>query len=278
MKLDLVRDDNLKLTLDKKLPLFLTDVQGLDGVPITNYKYTLPNQDGSNYISTVIGERTLSIYFTFKHNTERLRRQVLQFFNPRHEITIQIDGKYMVKGRTTTAPVFSLEGKYNRCLVIVECMNPYITDLAPSTFVITTVTPMLRFPWRVNNTKMGRKDENLIADIINNGDIPTGFVIEFNALGGTVTTPGIVNMTTREEIKVQTLLNKGEKLRINTTIGERTVEFIKNNTVVDAFELISDDFNFIQLPIGKNSIRYTAEEGINNLSVTMVFNNKYLGI
>lgn len=126
--------------------------------------------------------------------------------------------------------------------------------------------------------EFGHRLSNLICNIYNSGDVQTGMIIKFKALA-TVDNPSLFNVNTREYIKVNQTLQSGDVLEINTNFGKKRIELVKSNGLRESvFNWLDLDSDFLQLEVGDNLFRYDAENGIDNLEVSIYHNNNYLGV
>ena len=111
----------------------------------------------------------------------------------------------------------------------------------------------------------------------NEGDVSTGMRIEFRATG-TLLNPVLLNMDTREYIRINAELQAGDVVTVNTEYGSKSATLSRNGVTENYFRYIDVDSTFMQLEIGKNVFRYDAEDNIDALEVTLYHSNKYLGV
>ena len=134
---------------------------------------------------------------------------------------------------------------------------------------------MFQFPWNITQPyKFGELLNSYFTSVYNAGQVPAFFDLEISA-SGTAENP------TFEEI------NTGDVLKINKTLepGERITISIKNDGLTavsnvdgDIEGLIDMDSTLFSLHVGDNVIRYDADSGRENLSVSIRFSNKYAGV
>ena len=85
-------------------------------------------------------------------------------------------------------------------------------------------------------------------------------------------------MDTREFIKFNIQLKAGDELTISTGYGEKETTLKRNGTITDAFRYIDVDSTYLQLSVGDNLFRYSADALEDNLEVTIYHNDYYLGV
>lgn len=129
-----------------------------------------------------------------------------------------------------------------------------------------------------NGIDLGNRVSNLICTINNTGDIKCGMKIQFKALA-TVVNPSLININTRDFIKINKTLNKGDILEVTTEYANKKIELLKSNGIREnVYHWIDLESEFLELDIGDNLFRYDAELGIDNLEVSIYHTNLYLGI
>lgn len=125
---------------------------------------------------------------------------------------------------------------------------------------------------------LGYRVSNLICNVFNSGDVKCGMKIQFRALA-TVENPSLININTREFIKINKVLEAGDIIEVTSHYDNKKITLINNNSVVeDIYGYLDIDSEFLQLDLGDNLFRYDADSGIDNLEVSIYHSNLYLGI
>lgn len=101
--------------------------------------------------------------------------------------------------------------------------------------------------------------------------------IEFRAIGA-VTNPVLLNVDTREFIKLNISLVAGDVLTVSTGYGEKAVKLNRGGVITDAFRYLDVDSSYLQIAVGDNLFRYSADANAENLEVSIYHNNLYLGV
>ena len=123
----------------------------------------------------------------------------------------------------------------------------------------------------------GYREQSIIVDCYNSGDVATGMRIRFSALG-TVENPILLNVDTLEFIQINATMQTGDVIEINTEYGSKGATLYRNGETIDYYRYIDVDSTFMQLNIGDNIFRYDAGSGVNAMEVSLVYNAKYLGV
>lgn len=121
------------------------------------------------------------------------------------------------------------------------------------------------------------RQPSLIVNVYNSGDVKSGIRIEFRAIGA-VTNPVLLNVDTREFIKLNISLVAGDVLTASTGYGEKAVKLNRGGTITDAFRYLDVDSSYLQIAVGDNLFRYSADANAENLEVSIYHNNLYLGV
>lgn len=262
-------------------PFVLSKIDGLGDVEADNQSQRSPFQDGSMHIDSILAERfinmEISIFSSSATDLSNTRQRFSSIFNPKlgEGLFQYINGTTVreIKAIPEHVPQF-LSGKENRvgnfqkAVVNLKCPNPYW-----KTQQITeepTFEALFEFPFE-GEFEMGiQRDQRII---INDGDSASPIQVEFY---GPAINPIITNKTTGEYIKVNRTLAEGEYMRIDTTRGKKSVEFIsQDGTATNVFNWIDLGSSFFQLIIGENEIEYSADSDIQGSIVNISYNKLY---
>lgn len=154
-----------------------------------------------------------------------------------------------------------------------EDVNIYKTDIA-----LWEAEFEFEFEIDNNGKDLGSRVSNIICNVNNPGDVDCGMTIQFRALA-TVVNPSLVNINTREFIKINSTLEKGDTLEINTHYANKRIELIKSNgTIENVYNWFDLDSSFLKLCLGDNLFRYDADQGVDNLEVSIYHSPLYIGV
>lgn len=153
-----------------------------------------------------------------------------------------------------------------------DAVGLYIGGLTKTAVTISSVSAYTQ-----GNIEFGIISDSLVASIKNNGEIPTGCLFTFTALGNCVN-PKIQNVDTFEWIQVNVSMSAGDQLIINTYRGQKAITFIHNNVSQNYINHKVYGSTFLQLAVGTNTFVYSADENENNLEISCTFSEKYGGV
>ena len=172
------------------------------------------------------------------------------------------------------------EGLSQQVLVQLYAPSPYWQDVAETVKTLATWIGDLTLPasFPAAGMEFGHKAQSLIVDALNPGDAACGMRVELTA-DASVVNPYLLNIYTKEILRVKRTLTAGETLIINTALGAEAVTLEQGRTKTDVFNWIDvpNAADFMQLAPGDNYLRYGAESGMDNLEMSVFYTPQYMG-
>lgn len=275
--------------LDKNDSELVLDKADLGTVEGTHHSYKYVSQVGVYIDSTTLEQRTVAIsgwiigdtYDELKANKVVLNRLV----NPLHTIDAVIQDKYKLTFKPDFSVKYSVSYEENnevlcRFLIQGTCADPMFTTKDKQTALIASIIPKFRFPLVIPQDKgilMGLREPSLLATLNNDGDIDVGLFITFSCTS-TVTNPSLLNVNTREFIKINKTMSAGEQIIVSTGSGEKYIKGIVSGEESNYFKYMDFDSTWLQLHTGENILKYNADNNVNGLGVVVSFLPKYLEV
>lgn len=264
------------------------EISGLSDIRNAIYSFNAMGQDGDTYLGNRIESREIEIVGNIaQHNADKMincRRFLTHVLNPHLSaiLTYQYgDFKRVIDCKVDNAPVFENNPVFKGFTVQLLCLNPFWREENENRADIASWIGGLEFPLMVPDDigiELGYREQSLIVNVYNGGDVKTGMKVLFTALG-TVVNPKLINVDTGEFIKFNNLtLSAGEVLMVSTFYGKKEVSLFKNNVVYNGFRYWDIDSTYMQLAVGDNLLRYDAERNLDNLEVSIYHHNMYLGV
>lgn len=264
-------------------PYGLVSVEGLGDVSADIQTQKSPYQDGVTYIDSVLEPRYISIEFIIRGTdyaeVRNKRAEMSRIVNPKKGLgTIRYvsgDLDREIRAVAETVPFFpdgdNRGERWQRGTISFLCPSPYWTSTQINEE--PTFKPMFQFPFE-GTFEMGiQRDERIV---VNDGDASSPVYIE---LFGPAVNPIIRNNTTGEFIKINRTLKVGEFLRLDTSPGNKTVEFVaEDGTATNVFNWIDLSSSFFELELGENEIVYSADNDIQGAVVNISYYKRYAGI
>lgn len=306
-------DKNVSITFtwDDFTPFHLVDIEGIYGIEsnvVTSENTTI---DGSTYQGATAKERHIDITVEMDSNYFENRNLLYRCFPIKRTGTLEYieNGEskvieYEVEGITPG----EITGVVRDYTISLKCTDPYFKDLTDTEIIMASWVSDFFFPacFPEEGRVFGHREADLVKVIENDsGADEIGITVIFKA-DGTVKNPAIYHTESGEFTKVgyednDFILSSGQYVVISTHTGKKDIFLIDNVTqaeieenrnkygmidwekVVEKYgqdinEYQDEDGEFIQLQDGTNTITYSAEEGINYLSVSIYYRISYLGV
>ncbi|QOY37040.1 phage tail family protein [Anaerobacillus isosaccharinicus] len=257
--------------------------------------YSESTADGSNYQNTKIDNRDFDIPFYIDKSIkdvwwiEEQRNLAFKVFNPksnpfRIDITTKNGSEYYLIANLEGAPSFPTgfnnnNKSWQKGILQFSSNDPYFYSKNEEKVDIALWVGNFEFPLEIteDGIEMGYREPSLIVNVYNDGQESTGMLIRFRALG-TLINPSLVNVNTYDSLKINTTMLPGDIIEVSTYKRRKRVTLIRSGISSNIFNLLDLPSKFLQLEIGDNLFRYDAEEGLDNLEVSMTFTPRLLGV
>ncbi len=231
--------------------------------------------NGATFISSQMNKRTLKIFLKLKNNSASEREKLIVslsgcgtlFFDDKKIDGVVSSVKYTISSEKTT----------DICVEII-CLDPFFKGLDLIEKNMSAFSPEFTFPFTFDgNFSFSTRSESIVENFYSSASFDVFPIIEFTALS-TLDSPYLMNVNTYEKMKVNTVLNVGEKLIIDTRIGKKSIKKGNSGNFVDCFNSIAPDFKFFPLYPGDNFLKYAADSNCEGLCVCLRWENIYPAI
>lgn len=287
-KLRYINNNNKSIELGNAAPFLILKVDGLGSPQNEIHTQKSPYQDGVTVTGSTLEPRNIVIEGKIidrnRVNGQAYRNILLSTFNPKLNGKLIIDlgnTQRQIDCKVEQAPYFPGESgrNYQDFSISLICPNPFWQDLSQSKAEIAIWRGAFEFPLEIleEGIEMGYREPSLIVNVFNQGDVPCGLKVQFKALA-TVTNPSLFNVNTREYFKINKVIEAGEVITVTTHFQNKRVELNRNGEISNAFNWIDLESTFLQLDIGDNLLRYDADDGLDNLEVSIWYTPQYLGV
>jgi hypothetical protein len=273
------------ITIGKTAPYLLQTFDGAGGLGTEIQEQKSNNQDGSYRFGATFQKRfitfTIMIMATTFESLLEKRREIQNVFNPKQELLLTYSNDTQekeIKGYSEFSPRFSQEkgNYYQQALISFVCYDPFWEDILESSEFLSFNIPNFMFDLELTDEFEFETDGINAGKLYNDGDVATPVQIIFS---GPASNPKIENLTTGEYIKVNKVLLEGQRLLIDTSFGKKSVQFDDGaGNITSAFNLIDINSSFFSLATGENTIKYTADAGVDVASLYIQYKNRYIGI
>lgn len=280
---------NQSILIDKTTSDWVLGEIDLGTVEGNHHSYKYVNQVGVYIDSTSLEERAVSIpgwvigedLADMKDNMTVLNRLV----NPQHELELTLFDQYVLRFKPDYSIKYATPYEENNevlCQFLIQgtCADPMFSTKNGILTQIALVLPKFHFPLIIPKDKgiiLGLRQPNLLATIVNDGDIDTGMVIEFSC-NTTVVNPSLLHVETQEFIKINKTITPGETITVSTVSGNKYVKGYHDGQTENYFRYWDWDSTWLQMYRGVNVLKYDADSGVEGLAVSVSFTPKLLEV
>ena len=279
--------DGMSITFDSDFSPFL--LKGCDGIYVSESNVVMSENtmtDGATYQGSTVKMRNIVLTVSSKENHRKNREKLYSLFKPKTPGTFVYseDGEEkQIKYYVEKVDVDS----YKNCrsaTISLLCPDPYFESPGDITVSIANWEKLFEFAFELpeNGLEFGAKSESKLKTIENECADYIGVEIVITA-DDAVVNPVIHHMENGEFIKIGTNakpLNMvaGDKVIITTGINNKHVYLESAGQKTEINGYLDNDSEFIQMMHGKNTFGYSADSGEENMSITITFRYKYLGV
>lgn len=280
---------NQSILIDKTTSDWVLGEIDLGTVGGSHHSYKYVNQVGVYIDSTSLEERAVSIpgwvigenFADMKDNMTVLNRLV----NPQHELELTLFDQYVLRFKPDYSIKYATPYEENNevlCQFLIQgtCADPMFSTKRGILTQIASILPKFHFPLIIPKNKgiiLGLRQPDLLATIVNDGDIDTGMVIEFSC-NTTVVNPSLLHVGTQEFVKINKTITPGETITVSTVSGNKYVRGYHDGQTENYFKYWDWDSTWLQMYRGVNVLKYDADEGVDGLSASVTFTPKLLEV
>lgn len=273
-------------------------VNGLDLSGIgADVNFTESSLGGSRYQNTRLRNRQLNLEIQLRKNmqSEELsdiaRQRVYEVFNPelnpiRFDFQTTNGDEYYLNSYLQAAPLMPPDSQndnvaFQSMLVQLVCLDPYIYQSQQSRVEISTFGESgFKFDLQIpeEGIHFETRSQNLFGIVEYNGNGQTGMSIRFLARSAVVN-PSLINVNTREMIKLNYSMQTGDVITIDTYRGERSIRLQRGRENINIFNSYSlTESTFLQLSPGTNIFRADADSGQQFLETSIEYRVRRIGL
>lgn len=276
------RQDGEKLTLTQYRSAYQVTYTGLGPVAAEIITSSLGMVDGDKYNGARVGARNVVLSIAINNNAEANRIRLYGFLAPKSWVKLHYQNgtrRVYVEGYVESFDIDQFRTPQTAQVSII-CPQAYLTSAEELVVDITSVVDAFEFPF--SSPADGFEFSAFInmdyANMHNSGDVSTGLIVTAFAQSE-VTAPTIYNVLTNEYIKINGTLYAGDTLTINTNTGQKRIQITdaQGNTVNILHRLVRGS-TWLQVKPGDNYISYSADEGEENMLVSLRHSDLFVGV
>lgn len=271
--------------------IFMTPFASIDGavyagsrVPSRNIVMTIGmwNEEDSDGTIASIEDARLKSYNFF-----RIKDPVNLVFYTSNRI-LQVTG-YV---ESNEVDIFSED---ETTTISIICVDPWFHSESKTEIGFSGTRPTFEFPFQ--SVEGGTTYPDLLqfgyisidtrTNIIYKGDIKVGFEMHISFLGSEFHNIYFYNMDTRERMNMYTdqievltgsPLDTGDELYISTVSGQRSAYLLRNGIFTNVISMIDKNADWFQLTKGSNMFAFASDHGVENITISLSYQDAYGGI
>lgn len=276
------------ITIGDGTDYVIEQLEGLSAPNVQLLEQKAPGQHGATNTDIIFDKRTISINIGYKKTITDLtristaRRYLLQSFNPLGGegtlIYTYSGGIKAIKG-IPQAPIMP-DKQFDqalRVLINIICYDPFLTDYTDTESTIEIVRPYAHFLQQIKSDigfRFAERRDNTLTNS-NIGDIMAPMIITIN---GPATNPKLSSTTLAKYLKINKILQIGEKIIIDTK--KKLINFYDvNNVKSNGYPYVTDlQSEFFDLEIGSNTLVFTTDNMGEAATCQINWKNQFIGV
>lgn len=279
LKVENDRGNTLELTNNPNYTVF--KIEGLNPPHATINSSVNTTSDGSKVNSVRLENRNIVIYVAINGEIETNRINLYKYFPVKKTVKLYFTNGSRDVHIEGAVELIECDLFTNRQVaqISIICPNPYFKDVSDLITIFSDVSSLFEFPFSIPKTgvEISAITTNQRRSIVNTGNIETGVIIKLFAIG-TVVNPVIYDVLKRTHFKLNFTMLTSDTLIINTNMGEKSVELIRDGVSYNALGYMAQDSDWFVLEAGDNVYTYDCESGNSNLQITFTTSLLYSGV
>lgn len=261
----------------------IESIEGLDPPEAVINTTRNANADGSVYNSSYVDNRQIIITLAINGPAESNRIQLYKYFKNKYPVRLYYRNEtrdVYIDGYCKNMQI-EFFNKKQIAQITVLCPEPFFNGANNTIIDFSSITSGFEFPFSVEDPP-GEIEFSTInieqeKDLINMGDVETGFDIYLKA-NGPVTNPTIYNSETNEYIKLNISMAEGDTIFINTRNKQKTIQLTSNGVTTNIIGNLVNGSTWFTLTPGDNLFVITAETTPENLDAYTVLTDQFEGV
>lgn len=255
-----------------------------------------PNYHGSEVNSSRVEQRDIQLTIAILGmggREEEARQSIYKHYPLLQTITLLVETDTRttyIKGVVEDREL-NIFNKVENVVVSILCPKVWYRAMSSKEVIFSGTIPRFSFPFSNNSLTQkliifGEELEYVSRNVTNGGHVETGVVFKLHCVGPISGYLYVHNVFYRETMRLEVSeleniigspIQLGDDIYINTNIGEKGVVVIRGGFEYDCLNAIEKNTTWINLRPGDNSIAYSATSGIDNVQMTVIFDELYEG-
>lgn len=269
-----------QLELSHNESYVIESIEGLDPPDAVINTNRNANADGSVYNSAYVDNRTIIITLAINAFAEINRINLYKYFKAKYPVRLYYKNAtrdVYIDGYVKSMQI-ELFNKKQIAQITILCPEPFFNGTSNEIIDFSSVESLFEFPFSIEEPiEFGSISVQNELNMINNGDVETGFIIYIRARGS-VTDPTIYNVDTNEYIKLNISLEPGDEIYINTRKKQKTIQLTSDGETSNIIGNLVSGSTWFTLAPGDNIFGITAEVSPENMDVYCILTDQFEGV
>lgn len=270
-----VNENGESITFTYNKGFLINKPVGIDTLQVSLSQATGIDQVGATIQSANVQPRPVTVSGILvgeflKNNKEKLLSVV------RPDLTAKFYADdYYLNVRPTSTPTIDPTAKFAKFQFSILAAYPYWQKDDSARAVLSGLQYMFKFPWNISRQyQFAKLMETQFINVPNRGQLPVPMTVTFFARGDCLN-PKITNVNTGKFMAISKSLVAGERVVVEITHDRTYVTSSVDGDIRGALSLKS---TLNRLDVGDNVLKPEAEEGGNQLEVSIDFATEIVGI
>lgn len=273
------RGEQLELTHNENYDV--VEIIGLNPPTAAINTANVAGYDGARFNSSRVEQRNIVITLNIRYPIEANRLALYKYFRVKRYIKIYYKNgsrDVYIEGYVESFEN-NLFGMTQQPQISIICPNPFWKSIKETYVDFSNLSALFEFPFSISSSGIEFSRINKVTTAyINAGDVETGAIIRFYATSNQILNPIFYNRTTGKYFGLNFDMHEGDVIIINSQQGEKSAALLRNGQTTNILSSRQSGSSWITFEPGENEISYSADEGQNNLNVTVTAVQKFEGV
>lgn len=271
----------MKFDLTNERTLNIISVDGITPPEANIVTHEIAMNDGTRFNSATVKQRNIVLHIRIIGDVEHTRINLYRFFRVKQYCKIYYENGS--RNIYCEGYVESVEGdlftKSQQIDISIICPSPWFRELDLIYFDMSQVLSLFEFPFsiEIEGIPFSELETELLAPVINSGDVDTGIILKLHATGEVIN-PRIYNADTHEMLGLNFKMISGDEIHISTLRGEKYVRHVREGVTTNIFNSLMRNPAWFQIPTGITNFTFDCESGNEFFSVQFIGQNLYEGV
>lgn len=267
----------------------IIEMEGLGSPKNSVNTMGLAGADGAEFNSVYAMQRTINLTIGFENHVidvTAARQLLYRLFDQKRETTLIITTdsfKTAIKGWVEENKS-NITTKISHNVISIICPDPFFRDVIEHTFTVSGINSLFEFPFSNESLTESLIEfstwERDFARVLDyEGEVETGFIIQL-LFDGPATDVVIYHVTESKQMAIDTSvvasivggpIQAGDKITINTAVGQKAIEFYREGVAYNIINALSTFTDWLTISPGPNEFTIDASNGLDNVTATLFY-------